>query len=149
MRAVMDAFLPQDVRRNAYGQAVWFRSPDAGIKFAEMIGKRWWLKSPAHQGERGVSRKAIAQGMPDCSALPDDLWASFPFSPRGLRVQLAPGIPCALCFSRVAADKARAFRAAGMRKRALATNVARVSEAIPGVPMSLRSCGLRSDGENA
>src|ERR1700753_1698006 len=27
--------------------------------------RRWWLKSPVHQGEHGASRKAIAQGVPD------------------------------------------------------------------------------------
>jgi hypothetical protein len=32
-------------------------------------------KKPEHRGDRGVSRKAIAQGVPDVSALPDDLWA--------------------------------------------------------------------------
>ena len=31
----MDAVVPQDVRRVAYGQAVWFWLPDAGVKFAE------------------------------------------------------------------------------------------------------------------
>ena len=28
----MDAVVPQDVRRSAYGQAVWFWLPDAGVK---------------------------------------------------------------------------------------------------------------------
>jgi hypothetical protein len=56
---------PQGVRHSAYGQAVWSCPPDAGVKFSEMIGRRWWLKSPVHQGEHGVSRKAIAQGVPD------------------------------------------------------------------------------------
>jgi hypothetical protein len=61
----MDAVVSQDVRHLAYGQAVWFWLPDAGVKFAEYFRRRWWLKSPAHQEERGVSRKAIAQGVPD------------------------------------------------------------------------------------
>ena len=30
-----------------------------------MIGKRRWLKSPVHRGEREISRKTIAQGMSD------------------------------------------------------------------------------------
>ena len=31
----MDAVAPQDVRHDAYGQAVWFWLPDAGVKFGE------------------------------------------------------------------------------------------------------------------
>jgi hypothetical protein len=57
-------------------------------------------KEPEHRGERRVSRKAIAQGMPDDSALPDELVGVFLFSPRGLRVRPAPGIPCALFTSK-------------------------------------------------
>ena len=35
---------------------------------ADESARRWGLKSPVPQGERGVSRKAIAQGVPDVSA---------------------------------------------------------------------------------
>jgi len=31
----MDAFVPQDVRRAAYGQAVWSCPLDAGVKFVD------------------------------------------------------------------------------------------------------------------
>jgi hypothetical protein len=68
----MDAVVPQDVRDIAYGQAVWSCPLDAGVKLREKrFAQRRWLKSPTHRGERGVSRKAIAQGVPDVSALPD------------------------------------------------------------------------------
>jgi hypothetical protein len=37
-------------------------SPMLESSLRNIFSKRWWLKSPAHQEERGVSRKAIAQG---------------------------------------------------------------------------------------
>jgi hypothetical protein len=59
----------------AYGQAVWSCHLDAGVKFVESrfrpngrnaeINKRRGLTSPIPRGEYGVSRKAIAQGVPD------------------------------------------------------------------------------------
>ena len=61
----MDALCRKTCGAIAYGQAVWFWLPDAGVKFAEDFRGRWWLKSPAHQEEHGVSRKAIAQGVPE------------------------------------------------------------------------------------
>ena len=68
----MDAVVPQDVRRDAYGQAVWFWLPDAGVKFAgwrcrpsvRHAAQAMVAKKPGHQEERGASRKAIAQGVP-------------------------------------------------------------------------------------
>ena len=68
-RDAMDAAAREMMRAGAYGQVVWFWLPDAGVKFAEYFRIRWWLKSPAHQEERGVSRKAIAQGVPDVFGL--------------------------------------------------------------------------------
>jgi hypothetical protein len=61
------------------------------------IHSRRGLTSPVPRGERGVSRKAIAQGVPDVSALPDLLVCAFIFLHTRLRVRPAPGIPCALC----------------------------------------------------
>jgi hypothetical protein len=104
----MDAVVPQDVRHLAYGQAVWSCPPDAGVKSIEMrfrpcgrnavIGRRWRLTSPVLQGERGAAVKPLRRECrmfrPTCT----DLWAPFLFSPQGLRVRPAPGIPCALCF---------------------------------------------------
>ena len=49
----------------AYGQAVWSCPPDAGVNPRVKSPGGWWLKSPVHQGERGVSRKTIAQGVPE------------------------------------------------------------------------------------
>ena len=48
----------------ADGQAVWSRSPDAGIKLVDFFRGRRWLQSPVHRGERGISRNTVAQGMP-------------------------------------------------------------------------------------
>ena len=48
-----------DVRRDAYGQAVWFWLPDAGVRFAEYFRGRWWLKSPVHQEEHGAAVKPL------------------------------------------------------------------------------------------
>jgi hypothetical protein len=114
-------------RYHAYGQAVWSRPLDAGVKFIEMrfrpcgrsaeIDKRRWLTSPTHRGERGAAAKTIAQGVPDrfgqpVATMPE--WF-FIFHP-GLRVRPAPGIPCALCFDEGQIPaKARANFAAGTR----------------------------------
>src|SRR4029077_15334162 len=64
----------------------WFRAATGAIK-------------PGPRGERGISRKAIAQGRPDCFVLP---CGSFPvlFYARGPRVWRTPGLPCALCYRR-------------------------------------------------
>src|SRR3984885_1294089 len=55
---------------------------------------------PGLRGERGAAVKPLRRECrmfrPTCT----DLWAPFLFSPQGLRVRPAPGIPCALCFRR-------------------------------------------------
>ena len=56
-------------------------------------------RKPGPRGERGISRKAIAQGMPDDSAEPVVPSPCF-FTARGPWVRPSPGIPCALCFWR-------------------------------------------------
>src|ERR1700728_2885828 len=40
----------------------------AGVKFPEANASRgrWWQEAPIHQGEHDISRKAIAQGRPEC-----------------------------------------------------------------------------------
>jgi len=54
-------------------------------------------KKPVHRGEHGISRKTIAQGMPDPFGEPVvTLLACFFISHARLRVHRAPGIPCAL-----------------------------------------------------
>ena len=60
----MDAVRPQDVRRNAYGQAVWFWLPDAGVKFGEHFPQAMVAKKLGTPGRARSSRKAIAQGVP-------------------------------------------------------------------------------------
>src|SRR5215813_10989363 len=87
---------PQDVRQNAYGQAVWSCPPDAGVKLRKRSAQRRRLTSPVLRGERGVSRKAIAQGVPVVSALPVYLVRVLLFLRASLRVRPAPGTPCAL-----------------------------------------------------
>ncbi len=61
------------------------------------IHSRRRLTSPTHRGERGAAVKPLRRECrmfrPTCT----DLWAPFLFSPQGLRVRPAPGIPCALC----------------------------------------------------
>jgi hypothetical protein len=58
-------------------------------------------KKPVHRGERGISRKTIAQGMPDPFGEPVvTLLACFFNSHARLRVHRAPGIPCALLISK-------------------------------------------------
>ena len=55
------------------GEVVWSRRLDAGVNSAGMLRilPGMVTRKPDHQGERGVSRKTIAQGMPDRLA---DLW---------------------------------------------------------------------------
>ena len=55
---------------DADGEVVWFWHPDAGVKF---LGSRRFAgatvaRKPVHRGERAISRKAIARGMPDVLA---------------------------------------------------------------------------------
>ena len=56
---------------------------------------------PGHRGEREVSRKTIARGMPGRSGVTvvTTLVCFFHLHAR-LRAHRAPGIPCALCLSR-------------------------------------------------
>src|SRR5581483_10493232 len=41
------------------GQAVWFWLPDAGVNPRVKSPGGWWLKSPAHQEERGAAVKPL------------------------------------------------------------------------------------------
>jgi hypothetical protein len=60
------------------------------------------------QGERGISRKTIAQGMPGCSGCTCMLVCAFLSASctRDRGCQPAPGIPCALSFSRANFEQA-------------------------------------------
>src|SRR5882724_12505385 len=57
------------------------------------------VKKRGHRGEREVSRKTIARGMPGRSGVTvvTNSYACFILHAR-LRAHCAPGIPCALCF---------------------------------------------------
>src|SRR5262245_1793250 len=51
----------------ADGEAVWSRRPDAGAKPLESYERGDGdNKARSHRGDHGISRKAIAQGMPEC-----------------------------------------------------------------------------------
>ena len=51
----------------AYGEDAWSWRPDAGAKLAEAIPPVTGARKPGPRGERDISRKAIAWGMPDVS----------------------------------------------------------------------------------
>ena len=96
----MDAVVPQDVRRIAYGQAVWFWLPDAGVKFAEYLRRRWWLKSPAHQEEHGAAVTPLCRECRSDFGVPVLACVRLFVLHARQWVRRAPGIPCALCFPR-------------------------------------------------
>ena len=60
----MDAAMRLTKRTIAYGQVVWSWSPDARIKSRVESPEATEANKPGLWGERGVSRKAIAQGVP-------------------------------------------------------------------------------------
>jgi hypothetical protein len=55
-----------DERTGADGEVVWSWRPDAGAKFSReaIPAKVTGAKEPGPRGERDISRKTIAQGMP-------------------------------------------------------------------------------------
>src|SRR6195952_4480871 len=74
-------------------------------------------KQLVHQGERVISRKAIAQGRPGVLRCPVCSCAlCFVLSHTRPRVQRAPGLPCALSIGgREVSSKPRAHRVARMQ----------------------------------
>src|SRR5437764_14218893 len=56
---------------DAYGEVVWPGRRCAGVKFSrsKLLGGDGG-KRAVHRGERAISRKAIAQGRPECSRCP-------------------------------------------------------------------------------
>src|SRR5437764_9221623 len=56
---------------DAYGEVVWPGRRCAGVKFSrsQLLGGDGG-KRAVHRGERAISRKAIAQGRPECSRCP-------------------------------------------------------------------------------
>ncbi len=55
---------------DAYGESVWFRRPDAGVKLVGSIPPMTVTRKPVHRGERAISRKAIAQGRRNAPTVP-------------------------------------------------------------------------------
>src|SRR5271155_1338055 len=87
----------------ADGQAVWSWHPDAGVWFVgSNFHRRRWLTSPAHRGDHGGAAKTIAQEMPGAPGEPvvNTLVCLFTYLHARLRAHRAPGISCALLFSR-------------------------------------------------
>jgi hypothetical protein len=64
----MDANALPDEQRECGGQCRVVLIPRRWDQVGKMIRRRRWLQGPVHRGERGISRKTIAQGMPDRSA---------------------------------------------------------------------------------
>jgi len=94
----------------AYGKTVWSWHPwlvSSRRRFAKPDRATRAVNSPVMeargirlQGERGISRKTIAQGMPGCSGCTCMLVCAFLSASctRDRGCQPAPGIPCALWF---------------------------------------------------
>jgi hypothetical protein len=74
--------------------------PTLGSSCAEQSAQRRRLESPVLRGERGAAVKPLRRECRMFRLTCTDLWAPFLFSPRGLRVRPAPGIPCALYLRR-------------------------------------------------
>src|SRR5258708_31686922 len=114
-----------DERRQRVRQNRVVLAPVAGVKSAEVFvsptghGKAFnppmtVTRRIRRRGERGISRKAIAQGRRNAPTVPVCSCA-FPLCTLHTRprVQQAPGVPCALFFRGETICKARAKRAAG------------------------------------
>jgi hypothetical protein len=94
----------------AYGKTVWFWRPllaSSRRRFAKLNRAMRAVNSPAMeargirlQGERGISCKPIARGMPGCFGCTCMLVCAFLSASctRDRGCQPAPGIPCALSF---------------------------------------------------
>src|SRR5690242_10625637 len=63
-REVMDALARETNAPMRTAKACGPDPPMLGSSLAGRSAGRWWLKSTAHQGERAISRKTIAQGTP-------------------------------------------------------------------------------------
>jgi hypothetical protein len=101
----------------ADGKIAWSRPPDAEVKrLRDDLRARRWLTSPAHRGDRDISRKPSRRECRHVRRTCHDLRACLlPFLHARLRVRSASGIPCALSISRAdVLGITRAFCAAGM-----------------------------------
>ena len=107
--SVSDHASAQDERCGCVRQSRVVLAPVAGVKLAEVFRTRPGFRSTVNpsatvtrrirrRGEHVISRKAIAQGMPDCSDCTCMLVCALlcAFLHTRSRVQRAPGVPCAL-----------------------------------------------------
>jgi hypothetical protein len=83
------------------------RGPDAPTLASSLAGRNsremTVARKPGHRGERAISRKTIARGMPGVSGVTvvTNACVLFIFAHKAAGAQWAPGIPCALCLQRV------------------------------------------------
>ncbi len=131
----MDAVVPQGVRHERVRSSRVVLIPRRWDQVCRsQIGRQRGLASPVPRGERGVSRKAIAQGVPDRFGEPvvtTCLWAFYPFCPRGCGCVRRPAFPAPSDYFRGTTIRlrsssfgetsgiTRAIQAAGMRNRVL------------------------------
>jgi hypothetical protein len=76
-----------------------------------IFARRRWLTSPVHRGEYGAAVNTIAQGMPDCSALPVVTAACYfccrrAMGAASIRHSLRPPLPSRATFGKTRADHA-------------------------------------------
>jgi hypothetical protein len=100
-----------------YGEIVWVRRPDAGVKFegSQRCPRAMVSQKAGSPGRSRISRKAIARGRPECFRQTCMLMCSLFLCNTHMRprVRRAPGLPCALFFREGQRNaKLRAHRAA-------------------------------------
>jgi len=82
----------------ADGEVVWSWRPDAGVKLAEIFCRRQWQESPVTGESAKETVKTIARGKPvESGVTVVTTSCAHLFLHARLRVQRAPGFPCALC----------------------------------------------------
>ena len=71
-QGAVDAMVRKTSASVAYGEIVWVRRPDAGVKFkgSQRCPRAMVSQKAGSPGRSRISRKAIAQGRPDASAKP-------------------------------------------------------------------------------
>ena len=97
---------------DADGEVVWSWRPDAGAKVCGMIRKTTVARKPGHRGEREVNRK-LPRGesrMTPSEPVVNEARVFHSFSHARLRLQRAPGIPCALLKREVQVKPAQNLR---------------------------------------
>src|SRR5213080_1426055 len=116
---------------DAYGEVVWSGRRGAGVKFSrsKLLGGDGG-KTAVHRGELEVSRKAIAQGRPECSR--------------------CPVCSCAFLFAQIARETAGAASTRSSLRplfKRRANGIAKLGRSAPreSEGMSSRHCEERSD----